>query len=92
MLTMFVIAFILAAILYDFIVVPKMTTDIAVRSGFEQKKWIFYCIVLNVFALAYLYLSLASEQNREKAKLLILILGYFAIFFGAYAIDTYTDF
>lgn len=92
MLTSFVIVFILFTVVFVIFVVPRATVEIATDVGISQKRWAYYCVVWNVFALLYLYYRLGSGRNREKARLLVLILVYLAIFFGAFAIDKYTDF
>jgi cytochrome bd-type quinol oxidase subunit 2 len=87
-----IIVFVFISILFSFFIVPKMTTDIAVNEGFDRGKWIFYCIILNIFSLIWLYTILDSNKSREKKLIIILVLIYFCIFFGAYSIDKYTGF
>lgn len=92
MITTLVFAFVIFAIVFAFIIVPKLTTDIAENEGFGRNKWIFYSIALNIVALIWLYAVLGSGKNREKFLIIILMLVYLGIFYGAYAIDKYTLF
>jgi uncharacterized BrkB/YihY/UPF0761 family membrane protein len=92
MTTILVVVFVIFSILFAFILVPKLTTDIAINEGFDRNKWIFYSISLNVIALIWLYSVLNPGKNKEKKYVLVLILVYIGIFCGAYAIDKYTHF
>ena len=79
-----VILFILGAIFFVAYIAPKMTAAIANEIGIDSKKWIFYYIIFNVFAIIYLYTELKQHHHAEKRTLLIFIFIYLGIFAGAY--------
>ena len=90
MITIAVIVFVIGSVIFGLMIAPSIAARIASARGLDYKKWFFYCIVFNVFALVWLCTSSKFEQTAEKRALVMLIVAYIGIFAGAYLIDKYT--
>lgn len=76
---------------YYFFFAPKKGAAIASAGGKDFKKWNFYIWSFGIFAVTYLFFALTDIDRRGKRSLILLMIGYVFIFFGAICIDTVFD-